>query len=94
MLEVAGLFYFNPHSFRDTLVQLGERICCSPEDFKAWSQNLGHEKVLTTFYSYGEVAPRRQGRIIQGLGKQQVQVNTLTADEIVEAALRRLIPSG
>lgn len=59
---------FQPISFRDTLVQFGERICRTPEDFKAWSQNLGHEKVLTTFYSYGEVAPRRQGEIIQGLG--------------------------
>ena len=39
----AGLPYFNPHSFRTTLVQLGEEVCKSPEQFKAWSQNLGHE---------------------------------------------------
>ena len=45
----AGLPYFNPHSFRNTLVQLGQEICKTPEQFKAWSQNLGHEKVLTTF---------------------------------------------
>lgn len=31
----AGLPYFNPHSFRDTLVQLGERTCTTPEAFKA-----------------------------------------------------------
>jgi integrase len=53
--ENAGLAYFNPHSFRKTLVQLGERLCRTPEQFKAWSQNLGHEKVLTTFSSYGTV---------------------------------------
>lgn len=63
----AGLSYFNPHSFRTTLVRLGEVVCRSPEDFKAWSQNLGHEGVLTTFQSYGEVPDRRQGEIIQGL---------------------------
>jgi integrase len=63
----AGLSYFNPHSFRHTLVGLGEGVCRTPEDFKAWSQNLGHEGVLTTFYSYGEVANRRQGEIIRGL---------------------------
>jgi hypothetical protein len=57
----AGLPYFNPHSFRATLVQLGEEVCKSPEEFKAWSQNLGHEKVLTTFTSYGTVACQRQG---------------------------------
>ena len=41
----AGIRYFNPHSFRDTLASLGEKLCRSPEEFKAWSQNLGHEGV-------------------------------------------------
>ena len=65
--ESAGLPYFNPHSFRDTLATLGEQFCQSPEEFKAWSQNLGHEGVLTTFYSYGEVQQHRQGEIFQQL---------------------------
>lgn len=64
----AGLPYFNPHSFRNTLARLGEEVCKTPEDFKAWSQNLGHEKVLTTFLSYGQVQGTRQGEIIRGLG--------------------------
>ena len=64
--ERAGLPYFKPHSIRDTLVQLGERTCKTPEEFKAWSQNLGHEKVLTTFTSYGAV-PHRQATLIRGL---------------------------
>jgi integrase/recombinase XerD len=63
----AGLPYFNPHSFRKTLAQLGEKLCPTPEQFKAWSQNLGHEKVLTTFSSYGEVAADRQRDIIREL---------------------------
>ncbi len=63
----AGLPYFNPHSFRNTLVRLGQDLCKSPEEFKAWSQNLGHEKVLTTFISYGAVACDRQGEILRGL---------------------------
>ena len=67
--EGAGQPYFNPHSFRNTLVRLGETICQTPEQFKAWSQNLGHEKVLTTFYSYGEVGNQRQGEIIKSLAK-------------------------
>jgi len=64
----AGQPYFNPHSFRNTLVRLGEFVCKSPEEFKAWSQNLGHEKVLTTFLAYGSVGASRQGEIIRGLG--------------------------
>ncbi len=65
----AGLPYFNPHSFRNTLVQLGERRCRSPEEFKAWSQNLGHEKILTTFNSYGEVPTMRQGDLMRAFGE-------------------------
>jgi len=40
--ESAGRPYFNPHSFRGTLVQLGRTMCRDPEQLKAWSQNLGH----------------------------------------------------
>ena len=66
-----GLPYFNPHSFRNTLVRLGQDLCKSPEAFKARSQNLGHEKVLTTFISYGSVACQRQGEILRGLATPQ-----------------------
>lgn len=51
----AGLAYANPHSFRNTLVRLGERLCRTPEEWKAWSQNLGHESEATTFVGYGHV---------------------------------------
>ncbi len=64
---LAGLPYANPHSFRNTLAQLGEEVCKTPEEFKAWSQNIGHEKVMTTFTSYGAVQPKRQAEIIAGL---------------------------
>jgi integrase len=65
----AGLPYFNPHSFRKTLALLGGQKCRSPEEYKAWSQNLGHENVLTTFSSYGDVAHHRQAEIIRALGR-------------------------
>jgi integrase len=64
----AGLAYFNPHSFRKTLALLGGQVCKFPEEYKAWSQNLGHEHVLTTFSSYGDVGRHRQAEIIRGLG--------------------------
>jgi len=67
--QLANLPYFNPHSFRHTLGALGERLCTSAESFKAWSQNLGHEHVLTTFTSYGTVSEQRQAEIIGALGQ-------------------------
>jgi integrase/recombinase XerD len=87
----AGLSYFQPHSLRNTLVQLGETLCCTAEDFKAWSQNLGHEGVLTTFRSYGAVGTRRQGEIIRGLGQQDKSVPTIQlTEEAILSVLRRL----
>jgi integrase len=64
---LVGLPYFNPHSFRKTLALLGGQRCKTPEEYKAWSQNLGHEHVLTTFCSYGDVAGHRQAEIIRAL---------------------------
>jgi integrase/recombinase XerC len=61
----AGLPYFNPHSFRKTLALLGGKKCRTPEEYKAWAQNLGHEDVLTTFRSYGDVSGYRQAEIIR-----------------------------
>lgn len=91
--SAAGLPYFNPHSFRNTLVRLGEERCQTPEQFKAWSQNLGHEGVLTTFYSYGEVGNRRQGEIIRGLATPQHTVPPDVA-ELAKALVRELRDSG
>ena len=91
--ERASLPYFHPHSLRNTLVRLGQDVCKSPEHFKAWSQNLGHEQVLTTFLSYGEVACRRQGEIIRDLGTPH-QAGQSGADEIAEALFRKLHDSG
>lgn len=79
--EAAGLPYFNPHSFRDTLTSLGERLCQGPEEFKAWSQNFGHEKVLTTFTSYGVVSSRRQAEIIASIGKPRVADSMAAMEE-------------
>jgi integrase len=63
--EAAGLPYFNPHSFRKTLALLGGQRCKTPEEYKAWAQNLGHEDVLTTFRSYGDVSSYRQAEIMR-----------------------------
>ncbi len=61
----AGLPYANPHSFRKTLARLGERVTRTPEEWKAWSQNLGHEREATTFASYGQVPAHRQAEILR-----------------------------
>lgn len=91
--EGAGLPYFHPHSFRDALVALGQKVCRSPEEFKAWSQNLGHEKVMTTLMSYGEVPCQRQGEIIHGLAYSQEKGPTVD-DELVRKVIKGLREVG
>lgn len=84
----AGIPYANPHSFRATLASLGEKLCRSPEEFKAWSQNMGHEGVLTTFTSYGAVSRERQARIIRSLAKAEEQYGGApTLQQLLEDAL-------
>jgi integrase len=58
-----------PHSIRKTLTLWAENACQTPEEFKAFSQNLGHNSPLTTFTSYGSISKHRQGNLIKGLGK-------------------------
>jgi integrase len=84
-----GLPYFNPHSIRNTLVGIGQRICKNNEEFKAWSQNLGHKHMVTTMMNYGTVREDRQGELIRGLSAIQ-QSKQSDADEIAEAVLRKL----
>lgn len=88
----AGLPYYAPHSLRSTLAQLGEQRCQTPEEFKAWSQNLGHSGVLTTFTNYGSVADARQAEIIRSLGQPKAS-RAEAADRLAELAdeLRRSI---
>ena len=90
----AGLQYFNPHSFRNTLVRLGQVTCKTPEEFKAWSQNLGHDKVLTTFLSYGQVESARQGEIIRGLAATPQLATQPDFSEFAKAVVREMRDSG
>ncbi|WEK49040.1 MAG: hypothetical protein P0Y66_14905 [Candidatus Kaistia colombiensis] len=68
--QAAEIRYFHPHLFRKTLARLGEKMCRTPEEFKAWSQNLGHNKVSTTFEHYGQVDTDRQHELIQALASR------------------------
>jgi len=62
--EDAGLPYFNPHSFRHAACQLALRYSRTPEEFKALSQNFGHEAVTTTLRSYGTLDDQRVNDVL------------------------------
>ena len=87
----AGLPYFNPHSFRDMMVRHAMTLNLSPEAMKAWSQNLGHNDVLTTFTSYGSIPAHRQGELIRALGSADAREGLADDPEVLAllAAIRR-----
>ena len=84
--EAVGLPYFIPHSFRSMLVRHAMTLELSPQAMKAWSQNLGHTEVLTTFTSYGSVPVQQQGELIRKAARPAT-TTTLSAD-MIELARR------
>jgi integrase len=71
--SAAGLPRFPAHSIRHTLSELGMQACDTIEEMKAWSQNIGHDDILTTLRSYGTVAPGRQAELLRRMaGREQV----------------------
>jgi len=64
----AGLPAFGPHSFRKTIGTLANVHCKTPEQFKAWSMNLGHENIATTLSAYMPVSQQRQGELLRMMG--------------------------
>jgi integrase len=68
--EASGQPYCHPHAIRHTISKLGTQLCSTPEQMKAWSQNLGHDHVLTTLTSYGSVPSERQADLIRAMNPQ------------------------
>ncbi|WP_045837255.1 tyrosine-type recombinase/integrase [Hyphomicrobium sp. 99] len=90
----AGLPYFPPHSFRHTLGHLAQTTCRSPEELKAWSQNLGHENITTTLTSYGRIDPHRQGEVIGQMKTGKAVDPDMLAEIGAVIARNRGVPIG
>ncbi|MEI6843217.1 MAG: site-specific integrase [bacterium] len=90
----AGLPYFNPHSFRHSVVGILSKMRLTEEEKRAISLNLGHENVGTTFgsYGYGSMSSENAVRIVQGLKNQNTGNNGGISDEekaVLEGIIKR-----
>jgi integrase len=83
-----GLPYFNPHLFRNTIVQWAEKNC-TPYEFKAISQNLGHEHAMITYNSYGKLSERAQIEAIANLAQAGADTNGITTEKLLAELARR-----
>ncbi len=82
--EGAGFSYANPHSLRRTLMRLAYDLNLSPREMKAWSQNLGHDNMMTSLTSYGTLSVADQVAAIRGIGDRIVSA----PDDPAELATR------
>lgn len=89
-----GLPKFHPHSIRHALIRHATTLDLTPEEMKAWSQNLGHTAVLTTLLSYGQVPTHRQGELIQAAAGIRVGVGEIDDRALLEALALRLKGKG
>jgi integrase len=89
-----GLPKFHPHSIRHALIRHATKLDLTPEEMKAWSQNLGHTDVLTTFLSYGQVPTHRQGELIHAGSASKAGADTIDDRALLDALAARLNARG
>lgn len=66
-MENAKLEYYPPHRFRHFAISEANKHAVGAEQMKAISQNVGHERLATTFYGYGAVDNYRVADIISDM---------------------------
>lgn len=92
--SAVGLPKFHPHCIRHSLIRHATTLDLTPEEMKAWSQNLGHTDVLTTFLSYGQVPTHRQGELIQAASGSRPEAGRIDDRALLDALAARLSGKG
>lgn len=80
--------YYNPHLFRNTVVQWAQENC-SQLEFKAISQNIGHDHAMTTYNSYGELSVQDQFRVIENIGESDTNLAKTPTEALLGEIARR-----
>ncbi|WP_420723942.1 site-specific integrase [Hwanghaeella sp. LZ110] len=80
--------YYHPHIFRKTIVAWAQENC-SQREFKAISQNLGHDHAMTTYNAYGGLSVDEQFRVIENIGAAHTELASVPTDAILREVARR-----
>lgn len=86
--KTANESYFNPHLFRKTVCQWA-LINCSQYEFKALSQNFGHDHAMTTYNAYGNLREDQQLEAIANMGKADANLQSASMDDLLAEVSRR-----
>lgn len=72
----ADLPYYRPHAFRHSAIYYALKITRNGDEFKAVSQNFGHEDVRTTLSVYAQYEPEKLIEVLSNLnysGNQEIK---------------------
>ena len=84
-----NLPYYNPHSFRKMLAVWALEHC-SQMEFKAISQNIGHDHALTTYNAYGNLNDHKRRSVIQSIGTKTTELGHIPVDMLMTEMARRM----
>jgi integrase len=86
--QAVEISYFNPHLFRNAVCKWALKNCTQLE-FKALSQNFGHEHAMTTYNAYGALTEDEQLEAVAGIGMANLDLqNASVADMLAEIGRR------
>jgi integrase/recombinase XerD len=86
--RAVGLPYYNPHLFRKTICKWGLEHC-THKQYKALSQNLGHEHAMTTYNSYAKLTEDEQLKAVSNIGKANSSLQNISTETILAEVARR-----
>lgn len=86
--QAVELPYFHPHLFRKTICKWALKNCTQYE-YKALSQNLGHDHAMTTYNSYGNLTEDEQLEAVSNIGQGNPDLQNISTDEILAEVARR-----
>lgn len=84
----AGLPSCTPHTVRN-MVAVWAWENCSPLEYKAISQNIGHESMMTTANIYGNLSIEIQRKAILGIGGKNPDLQNIPLTELLKEMERR-----
>lgn len=86
--EFVGIQYFNPHLFRNAICKWALDNCTQRE-YKALSQNIGHDHAMTTYNSYGTLTEDEQLEAVAGIGQSNPDLRNASTKSLLEEFSRR-----
>jgi integrase/recombinase XerD len=70
--QIAGMPYYNPHSYRHSCINQAMELAEDAQDIKAISMNVGHKAIDLIMAIYAQLPDKLLVRLIHDLGKNHV----------------------